>query len=325
MKLIGFDIGGTKCAAILGESDDMQGLRIVEKFVFPTEKGPDATLAALYDRTEELLQKNGLQPSQIAGIGISCGGPLDSRRGIVLSPPNLPGWDAVPIVEMTERRFGIPASVQNDANACAMAEWKYGAGRGHDNVVFFTFGTGMGAGLILDGRLYCGTCDLAGEVGHLRLTEHGPVGFGKQGSFEGWCSGGGIAQAGQTLARARIQTGETTAYCRNLDELSRVTAKSIAEAAYAGDETAQEVYRTAAEQLGRGLALLIDVLNPEVIVLGSIYGRARDLIEPVMRQTIRREAIGLSAAACRIVPAALGEHIGDMAALVLAVEASKKR
>ena len=320
MKLIGFDIGGTKCATILGETDASGQVNIVEKIVFPTKKGPEASLTAIYSSTEELLHKNGLQPSQIAGIGISCGGPLDSRNGIILSPPNLPGWDNVPIVEMTEKRLGIKAFVQNDANACAMAEWKYGAGKGYDNVVFFTFGTGMGAGLILDGRLYSGTCDLAGEVGHLRLSGHGPVGFGKEGSFEGWCSGGGIAQVGQTMARQRIQMGAKTAYCSSLDELPAVTAKSIAEAAYAGDETAREVYRTVASYLGRGLALIIDVLNPEVIILGSIFGRSRDLIEPYMLEVVHREAIGFSAAKCRIVPAGLGEHIGDMAALVLATE-----
>ncbi len=324
MKLIGFDIGGTKCATILGETDASGQVNIVEKIVFPTKKGPEASLTAIYSSTEELLHKNGLQLSQIAGIGISCGGPLDSRNGIILSPPNLPGWDNVPIVEMTEKRLGIKAFVQNDANACAMAEWKYGAGKGYDNVVFFTFGTGMGAGLILDGRLYSGTCDLAGEVGHLRLSGHGPVGFGKEGSFEGWCSGGGIAQVGQTMARQRIQMGAKTAYCGSLDELPAVTAKSIAEAAYAGDETAREVYRTVASYLGRGLALIIDVLNPEVIILGSIFGRSRDLIEPYMLEVVHQEAIGFSAAKCRIVPAGLGEHIGDMAALVLAVEASKK-
>ena len=324
MKLIGFDIGGTKCATILGETDASGQVNIVEKIVFPTKKGPEASLTAIYSSTEELLHKNGLQPSQIAGIGISCGGPLDSRNGIILSPPNLPGWDNVPIVEMTEKRLGIKAFVQNDANACAMAEWKYGAGKGYDNVVFFTFGTGMGAGLILDGRLYSGTCDLAGEVGHLRLSGHGPVGFGKEGAFEGWCSGGGIAQVGQTMARQRIQMGAKTAYCSSLDELPAVTAKSIAEAAYAGDETAREVYRMVARYLGRGLALIIDVLNPEVIILGSIFGRSRDLIEPYMLEVVHREAIGFSAAKCRIVPAGLGEHIGDMAALVLAVEASKK-
>ena len=325
MKLIGFDIGGTKCASILGEIDNMDHIRIIDKIIFPTKAGPDASLKIIYENTEELLEKNHWQKKDIAGIGISCGGPLDSKNGIILSPPNLPGWDRVPIIRMTEQYFGIKAFVQNDANACAMAEWKYGAGKGYSNVIFFTFGTGMGAGLILDGKLYSGTCDLAGEIGHLRLSEFGPVGFGKAGSFEGWCSGGGIAQLGQIMARQKIQMGEQTVFCDCLENLPGITAKSIAEAAKEGDPTASEVYKTMSEYLGRGLSLIIDILNPQVIILGSIFGRSKELIEPYMWKAIEREAIGLSASHCRIVPAGLGEQIGDMAALVLAVEASEKR
>lgn len=324
MNLIGFDIGGTKCACILGRTDNPdEGIEIVDRIAFATKPGPEATLGAIFDATGELMLRHGLAPDDVAGIGISCGGPLDSRNGIILLPPNLPGWDEVPVVAMTERHFGIKAFVQNDANAGALAEWKYGAGRGYDNVAFFTFGTGMGAGLILDGRLYSGTTDLAGEVGHMRLSDCGPVGFGKEGSFEGWCSGGGIAQVGQIYARKRIQMGGKTAYCNSLDELSSVTAKSIAEAAYAGDETAKKVYRTISEYLGKGLSIIIDVINPQVIILGSIYGRSRELIEEHMMRVIEQESISYSARACKIVPTALSENIGDIAALVLGVEASR--
>lgn len=325
MNLIGFDIGGTKCACVLGKmtaSED--AIDIVDKIAFPTMNGPEPSLKALFGHAHELMERNGLTAADIAGIGISCGGPLDSRNGVILSPPNLPGWDNVPVVAMTEAHFGIRTLVQNDANACAMAEWKYGAGKGYRNVVFFTFGTGMGAGLILDGHLYSGTTDLAGEVGHIRLSERGPVGFGKEGSFEGWCSGGGIAQVGQIHARKRIQMGEKVAYCASLDDLPSVTAKSIAEAAYAGDETAWTVYKTVSEYLGRGLSTVIDIINPEVIILGSIYGRSRDLIEEHMMRIIREESIAYSARACKIVPAMLSENIGDMAALVLGAEASRK-
>lgn len=325
MNLIGFDIGGTKCACVLGiatvSGDEIQ---IVDKIAFPTLNGPEPSLEALFGHAQQLMERHGLAACDIAGIGISCGGPLDSKNGIILSPPNLPGWDNVPVVAMTEARLGIRAFVQNDANACAIAEWKYGAGKGYDNVAFFTFGTGMGAGLILDGKLYSGTTDLAGEVGHVRLSDRGPVGFGKEGSFEGWCSGGGIAQVGQIYARKRIQMGEKTAYCATLAELPTVTAKSIAEAAYAGDETALAVYQTISEYLGRGLAVVIDIINPQVIILGSIFGRSRELIESHMMRVIREESITYSASACKIVPAILSEHIGDMAALVLGVEASKK-
>lgn len=325
MNILGFDIGGTKCAVVLGKTDCVEtGIEIADKLAFPTEVGPEKTIEKLFETAHQVLERNNLTTDDIIGIGISCGGPLDSKNGIVLSPPNLPGWDEIHIVEMTEKHFGVKAFVQNDANACAMAEWKYGAGKGYDNVIFFTFGTGMGAGLILDGRLYSGTTDLAGEVGHIRLSERGPVGFGKEGSFEGWCSGGGIAQVGQIYARKRIQMGEKVAYCASLADLPSVTAKNIAEAAHNGDETAIEVYKTISEYLGRGLSTIIDILNPQVIILGSIYGRAKDLIDPHMYKLLEQESISYSIRACKIVPAALSENIGDMAALVLGVEASKK-
>lgn len=325
MNILGFDIGGTKCAVVLGKTDCVEtGIEIADKLAFPTEPGPEKTIAKLFETAHQVLERNNLTTDDIIGIGISCGGPLDSKNGIVLSPPNLPGWDEIHIVEMTEKHFGVKAFVQNDANACAMAEWKYGAGKGYDNVIFFTFGTGMGAGLILDGRLYSGTTDLAGEVGHIRLSERGPVGFGKEGSFEGWCSGGGIAQVGQIYARKRIQMGEKVAYCASLADLPSVTAKNIAEAAHSGDETALDVYKTISEYLGRGLSTIIDILNPQVIILGSIYGRAKDLIDPYMLKVLEQESISYSVKACKIVPAALSENIGDMAALVLGVEASKK-
>ncbi|MFD2145058.1 ROK family protein [Mucilaginibacter antarcticus] len=183
--LLGFDIGGTKCAVIIGRSEGDGPMEIIDKVAMPTTQPPYDMIEQLFAAAENLLAKNNLKNADLKGIGISCGGPLSSKKGLVLSPPNLPGWDNIPIVQMTEERFGRPALLQNDANACAVAEWKYGAGRGCENVIFLTFGTGMGAGLILNGQLYSGTSDFAGEVGHLRLSDMGPVGFGKAGSFEG--------------------------------------------------------------------------------------------------------------------------------------------
>jgi glucokinase len=225
---------------------------------------------------------------------------------------------------MAENRFGKRVFMQNDANACAVAEWKYGAGQGYNSMIFLTFGTGMGAGLILDGKLYSGISDLAGEVGHMRLSDMGPVGFGKAGSFEGYCSGGGIAQLGQIKAREKLQIGQKVSYCENLNKLNEVTAKSIADAALNGDEVAIEVYRLCAHFLGKALAQLIDILNPELIVIGSIYGRAKNLLEPVMLEVIRQEALPDSYEACKIVPAGLSENIGDIAALSLALMSNEK-
>ena len=177
----------------------------------------------------------------------------------------------------------------------------------------------MGAGLILDGKLFSGTSDLAGEVGHLRLADIGPVGFGKAGSFEGFCSGGGIAQLAQIKVREKLQLGQKQSFCKSLSDLPSLTAKSVAEAAFKGDPLAINIYRTCAEYLGKGLSLLIDILNPEIIILGSIYGRAKELIEPHIKKVIEREAIPDSYKVCRIVEAGLSENLGDMAALSLAV------
>lgn len=323
--LIGFDIGGTKCSVTLGRDNGNEGIDITEKKVLPTDKSVYEMINLLFNTAEELLAKQSVPIESISGIGISCGGPLSSKRGIILSPPNLPGWDNIPIVEMTEERFVKPVLLQNDANAGAIAEWKYGAGKGYNNIIFLTFGTGMGAGLILDGKLYPGTNDLAGEAGHMRLAEMGPVGFGKAGSFEGFCSGGGIAQLAQIKVRQKLQMGEKVSFCNTLNDLPYLTAKIVAEAAYQGDEVAIDIYKICAEYLGKGLSLLIDILNPEVIILGSIYGRAKSLIEPDMRKMLEKEAISFSYKHCRIVPAGLSDNIGDMAALTLAIESTLKK
>lgn len=321
--LLGFDIGGTKCAVILGQQQPSGEIIIVDKVVVETNKPVMEMIQLLYATAENVMQKNRVPVNELEGIGISCGGPLNSKKGIIQSPPNLPGWDNIPIVEITEKRFGKKTLLQNDANACAVAEWKQGAGKGKNNIIFLTFGTGMGAGLILDGKLYSGTTDLAGEVGHLRLADMGPVGFGKAGSFEGYCSGGGIAQLAQIKVREKLQMGEAVSFCKSLDDLPLLTAKSVAEAAYAGDALAIDIYKICGTYLGKGLSLLIDILNPEMIILGSIFGRSQSLIAPSMQEVINQETLVVSRNACAIVPAILNENIGDIAALTLAAMANE--
>lgn len=254
------------------------------------------------------------QTDKCEAIGISCGGPLDSAKGIIKSPPNLPGWDNIEIANILKNEFNVPVFLKNDADACALAEWKFGAGRGTQNMIFLTFGTGLGAGLILNGKLYSGACDMAGEVGHIRLADFGPVGYGKAGSFEGFCSGGGIAQIGQTVAKENQQMGQPVSFSDG-----EITAKTIADAAMAGDKNAAEVYRQCAHMLGRGLSVLIDILNPEKIILGSIFQRSEDLLREEMERVIEKETLSASRKACKIVAAELGESLGDVAALCVAV------
>lgn len=310
--MIGFDIGGTKCAVIIGEEKNGE-IIILDKRKIDTDHSVSA-----YEMIDRMCALAEEMTDDFSKIGISCGGPLDSKKGVILSPPNLPGWDNIEIVSYLEKRYGGKALIQNDANACAVAEWKFGAGKGSQNMVFLTFGSGLGAGLILDGKLYTGTNDMAGEAGHIRLSGFGPVGYGKKGSFEGFCSGNGIAALGRILATEKLQMGESVSYCNSKDDLDKITAKLIAEKAYEGNDDAKEVYRICGEKLGSGLSILIDILNPEVIVIGSVFQRAESLLRDAMEKKIEEEALFYARKVCKVVPAALTENIGDIAALSVA-------
>ena len=302
MNIVGLDIGGTKCAVICV---DLEGIPHEVKR-FPTTSVRD-TLNEFYGTIEEM------NPGDQPVFGVSCGGPLDSEEGVILSPPNLPGWDQVPIVKELTDRFGGEAYLMNDANAGALAEWKHGAAIGCRNVVFLTFGTGMGAGIILDNRLYEGTSGYAGEVGHVRLAAGGPVGYGKAGSFEGLCSGGGIGRLAQARAR---ELGGRVAF--NPGSIEDITARDVAQAAERGDPVATELLSTVGWYLGLGLSFLIDILNPQIIVMGGIFGRCDKFLEPTMRQALQEESLPRPLRDCRIVPAALGEDIGNYAAVAVA-------
>ncbi len=348
---LGVDIGGTKTAVVLGN----ERAETIRKIAFETDHvgGPEAVLEGIKGAVDELVGAavgTGLVPSgcssdvtshvptgaeaarcvpAVAAVGVSCGGPLDSAAGVVLGPPNLPGWDEVPVVEILSRHTGLPVRLENDANAGALAEWRFGAGRGsrtklascaRRNLVFITAGTGLGCGLIVDGRLYSGTNDMAGEAGHIRLAPYGPRGYGKFGSFEGFCSGGGIARLGLQMLDEAARRGERSLLFRARLE-GPLTTQAIAEAAQEGDELAHAILRRAGQRLGEGLAVLIDVLNPEVIVLGSLAVRLGELYLGPAREVIAREALQRSAEVCRIVPAELGERAGEVAALCVAMEA----
>ena len=311
MLYTGFDIGGTKCAVSLGEVNGNE-MRIMKKELFLTDHR--SSPYDIIDQMCETAKKWGIGKR----IGISCGGPLDSKRGIIQSPPNLPGWDNIEIVKYVESKLGVEARLQNDANACAVAEWKHGAGKGCKNMIFLTFGTGFGAGLILNGKLYTGSNDNAGEVGHVRLADFGPVGYGKSGSAEGFCSGGGIAQIGKMKAIEQFQTGKKVSYCDNMEDIDRIDAKRIAEYAGRGFDDAKEVYRICGEKLGVIVSILIDILNPDRIVIGSVFQRCEMLIRESMETVVNKECLTPARKACKIVPAGLTENIGDYAAIAIA-------
>jgi glucokinase len=299
--LIGLDIGGTKTAVVAG--DRRGGVVHREQFATEPGRGFDDTFARMLGAIARVVSHMGTPP---LALSVSVGGPLDVLRGIVKSPPNLPGWTDIPLKEMLSRHFHLPVFVEHDGNAGALAEWHFGAGKGLRNIVFVTMGTGFGAGLILEGRLYRGTSDVAGEIGHVRVAEDGPDCYGKSGSLEGYGSGTGIARLAHMMYPSLW--GEGT----NVLDLN--------EAYRAGSREAASVFSRAATGLGRGLAIIADTLNPERIILGGLGMRLADALVGPAKLVFEAESLPEASRVCEIVPAQLGESIGDVAALCAAYD-----
>ncbi|MCD6520496.1 MAG: ROK family protein [Anaerolineae bacterium] len=303
--IIGLDIGGTKFAVIEGT---LAG-QVLARSQHPTmpERGFEDTFQRLCAAIEETLAAAHEEGRQVRALSVSIGGPLDIERGIIYSPPNLPGWDAIPLKDLLHERFHLPVYVEHDGNAGALAEWHFGAGKGARNLIFLTMGTGLGAGIILNGQLYRGTSDLAGEVGHIRIAPDGPLAYGKRGSWEGYCAGPAFAALAQEMFPQRWGQGIST------PEITRLALE--------GDADALAVVERVAYYLGQGLAILADILNPEIIVIGSMAVRLGETLLAPARRAMEAEALPGTYRICRVVPAALGERIGDIAALCAAIEA----
>lgn len=308
--LVGVDIGGTKLAVVLA---DFAG-NIHRKKRAPThaEQGPESVLSRLFELVRNTIGET--EVADIAGFGISCGGPLDSESGIIYSPPNLPGWDAIPLKERFEKEFGFQAWVENDANAGALAEWRFGAGRNLRNVVYMTMGTGIGGGLVLDGRLYRGTNDLAGEFGHQILVPDGPLcGCGKRGCLEALCSGPAIARRARMALKQQGREPIT-------GDRGNLTAEVVFELARGGDSVARQVVETTGYYLGWGIANLLHVINPELVAIGTLAVHGWDLLEAPLNGALRQHAWPRTLAATRVVPSSLGEAVGDLAAVAVALD-----
>lgn len=309
---IGLDIGGTKCAAVVGDLGEE--VKIIEKINFPTAGKTPAEILALFS---DFITTN-KQKYQIDGIGIACGGPLDSKNGIIKKPPSLPLWDNIEIVKYFEEKFGIKTYLKNDADACAVAEWQYGAGKGTKNMIFITFGTGFGSGLILNGKLYSGTNDNAGEIGHVRLRKTGPIGYNKAGSCEGFCSGSGIRRLALLELEKLKKKGLSPDFVQKVGGEDNISAKTIAEFARLGDPFCRKIYKISGKMLGETLSILIDLFNPEKIVIGGVFMRSGDLLYPHAEKVIKKESLIYSRQVVQVVPAKLSENIGDVSALAVA-------
>lgn len=311
--VLGLDIGGTKLAAgvVAGDGNVLSRREAASH----REAGPTAMIARLIDLGRAAVSESGVAWSAIRAVGIACGGPLDPATGIILSPLHLPGWDDVPLARMVSDALDRPAVVDNDATACALAEWWFGAGRsmGADHLVYLTISTGVGGGLILDGRVYRGAALNAGELGHLTVDYLGrQCGCGRRGCLEAYVSGTSIA----ARAREALATGERS----SLASLSIVRAEDVAAAARDGDPLAVRIWDETTAMLGSGVTNILDIFNPQIVVLGGGVTRAGDQLLRPVREAALGQALAPAARVADIVLAELGEKLGVVSAAAVAFD-----
>jgi glucokinase len=306
--VLGIDIGGTNL--VVGSVAE-DGSRILATASEPThaEAGAKDVLERLVGLAERAIaETRRVAPgAEILGVGVGAPGPLDTRRGIVLLTPNL-GWVNLPLRQIIHDRLGIPAALDNDANCAVLGEWWVGAARGARIAIGITIGTGIGGGLILDGKLFHGASDVAGEIGHTTIdTEGRRCKCGNYGCLEAYASGPNIA----LRAIEEIEAGAVSRLPTLVGgDLTRITAQTVYQAAADGDDLALEVVNDTAKFLGVGIGNLLNVFNPEVVVVcGGVTLAGDHLFVPLRREAARR-AFKPAVAACRIVPGELAGTAG---------------
>jgi glucokinase len=317
--LLGIDVGGTKVAFALGGADG--GVRARRRRPTAPSGRLEDDLAGIAADARALLAEAGVRPGELAAVGVSLPGPLDPEAGLVLSPPNLPGWDRAPVRDRLAEALGAPVYLENDANAAALAEWHFGAARGLRDVVYLTMSTGVGGGLILDGRLYRGVLSSAGEIGHVPIEWGGePCACGQAGCLEAYV--GGAAWTRRLRALAPV-AGRVTALAGGREA---VRPEHLVAAAREGDAFARDEMARWCDYVARGIVTLSFVLAPEAVVLGTIAVAAGEALAfgPIRAQVARHVWPHL-APRLHILPAALGAELPYLAGLSVAVEGVRGR
>jgi glucokinase len=309
--VLGVDVGGTKVA--VGVATTRGEVRSIIDEPTRAGEGPDAIINRLVELAHRAVAEAGTGLEHIAAIGIGCGGPLDPARGVILDPPNLPGWTSVPLRERLEHGLGRTAHLANDADAAALGEHRFGAGRGVDNLVYVTISTGIGGGAIVGGSLLMGESGNATEIGHMSVNIDGwACQCGRSGCPEAFASGTNIARR----AREALAAGEASV----LAKAPTVSAREVADAARAGDPLALRVWDETVEVLGAMIANVLNVFNPRLVILGGGVARAGDLLFEPVRRLAAAQVLGPQAHDAAIVPAELGERTGILGAVAVALE-----
>ncbi|MFL6056240.1 MAG: ROK family protein [Actinoallomurus sp.] len=303
--VLALDIGGTKLAAgvVARSGEAMSFVRTPTK----VEEGPEAVVKRLLDLGHEALAVSGHAPATVAAVGIGCGGPLDPVAGRVQGPPGLPGWDDVPIVDVVRAAYGRPAFLENDATAAVLGEYRFGPWRDVRHMLYLTVSTGVGGGVILDGRLHRGAAGNGGEFGHVIVDWHGRVcGCGQRGCIEAYASGTSIARR----AAEALGGGDAS----SMRGVERVTAETVSSHARQGDPLAVRIWEETTAALGRALAVMINVIEPQLVILGGGVTRAGDALLLPVRRTALAQAMRPAAGAARIELSAHGDAVGVVGA-----------
>jgi glucokinase len=317
---VGIDLGGTKIGT--GLVDSRGAVKASDYRPTKAVKGRDAVIQRIVEATHKVMREAGIAPSDVSGIGIGAPGPLDIAKGILTEPPNLPGWRDVPLKEIIEDAIGISTYLENDANAAAIAEYLYGAGKGTRDMIYVTVSTGIGGGLILNGQIYHGAHGGAGEVGHMTILPDGPLdGCGNRGCLEALASGTAIALAGRELVEHGVPT--LIAELAGGDP-EGISAKIVVEAMHKGDAYATEIVSSAMRYLGIGMANLVNLFNPEMIVIGGGLSHLGDLLLGPVRRGIDRHAFQTHARQVVVTLAQLGDRVGIVGAAGAAMVASRQ-
>ncbi len=309
---IGIDIGGTNVKIAI--VDTKGKIAFSESASTRAEMGYEFTIKNIINLIKDSITKSEVSIEQVGGIGVGCPGQIDSENGIVKILTNIPGWINVPLAKILINEFGLPTKIDNDVRVATLGEYKFGAGKGYQNLVCITVGTGIGSGIILNGQLIRGAGMAAGELGHIIVQEHnGEIcGCGNTGCVEAVASGPAIVKQ----AELYLMTGKSTKF-KELAAGSAITPEIVAEAALLGDGVARAIFQRTGYWIGIALSSVVNLLNPEVIIVGGGVAQAGHLLLDPIRETINKRALKLSAAAVRIIPAELGNRAGVVGASLL--------
>ncbi len=316
LTVLAIDLGGTKVrTAIISDKGEI----IAEEYC-PTlaDEGPEPVMGRILSGIDRVLRSGNVNSSQLHSISIAAAGAIDSRKGLITVSPNLPGWRDVPIRDIVKSKYEVTTFLVNDASAAALGEHRFGAGKGVNNLIYLTVSTGIGGGIIIDGKLYTGPSGSAGEIGHMIIDVHGPeCNCGRNGCLEAMASGTAVARE----AIRRIREGEKSSLVGIVDgEIDNITAEKVSIAARDGDSLASEVISEAAAYLGIGMVNVVNIFNPEMIVVGGGMSKMGDLLLAPARQVVKEMAFELPAKIVRIVPARLGDDNGLLGAAAFAFQ-----